>query len=1061
MSALTLPELKRVREDAKKSVALQQSAVRVRVVVHMGTCGIAAGAKKVLSAFRSEVETGALPDVQIVTTGCAGLCSAEPMATVEVRGSPPVRYVQLAAEQAAEIFHEHVLGGRVVTKLVLDPEIPFFTRQTRVVLRNTGTIDPEKFEDYIARDGYAALEKALVEMTPLGVVEEITAAGLRGRGGAGFPTGTKWRACKAEMSFPKYIVGNCDEGDPGAYMDRSLLESDPHAIVEGISIAAYAIGARKGYIYVRTEYPLAIQRMRIAIEQARAHGLLGPGILGTNFGFDIEIREGSGAFVCGEETALLRSIEGAIPEPRQRPPFPVQSGLWGQPTVINNVETLANVPFIVLHGAEEFSRIGTPTSRGTKIFSLVGKINNAGLIEVPMGLALREIIYGIGGGIPHGKRFKAVQTGGPSGGCIPASLMDLPIDYESLQEAGSIMGSGGMIVMDEDTCVVDVAKFFLQFTNDESCGKCTSCRDGSAALLEVLTRISDGEGRDGDLEFLDELGQAVKDASMCGLGQSLPNPVLSTLRHFRDEYEAHIKYRRCPAVVCRQIISSPCQYLCPLGTDVPAYLALIARRQFREAMDVVRRTNPLPMICGRVCMAHCETKCRASDSGDAISVKALKRFLSDWELAQDSPPAVTPFPRKHDEKIAVIGSGPAGLAGAYWLAGEGYAVTVFEALPVAGGMLAVGIPEYRLPRKLLELEIGAIAQAGVEIRTSARITDIDALLNDGFAAVLIAAGAHKNRRLGLPGDDAQGVVDPIAFLRSVNLKEEVTQLGDRVGIIGGGNTAIDAARTALRLGAKQVTILYRRSRMEMPAAEEEVEAALEEGVTIEYLVSPTRVVTDGGRLRAVELIRTRLGDPDATGRRRPVPIEGSQFVVDLDSLMPAISQDPDLSFIPDSAGIAIAKGVVAADPDTFATTKPGVFACGDAATGPSDVTTAMATARIAAEFTHKYLRGEKAHREYAPVRPSVVVEPLELEENPASVRPDMRRLSVESRSLCFDEVELGLDEAAAVGEARRCLRCDWEPHRARLKKLEADEEATLATPTIPAKRSRKLEVLNV
>ncbi len=1029
-----------------------------------GTGCVAGGAFQLKERLDQEITSQGLGDrVSVVGTGCNGFCGQGPLMVV---APDSTFYGWLKPDDVPRLVKEHLLDGKPVETLMYSSpdtgqpiaslaDIPFFSKQQLIVLRNKGVIDPERIEDYLARNGYAALQKALSTMTNDEVLDEVSRSGLRGRGGGGFPTGTKWRACRAETRIPKYIVGNCDEGDPGAYMDRSLFESDPHSVVEGMTISAYAIGARKGYIYVRTEYPLAIQRMRIAIEQARSHGLLGPGILGTRFGFDIEIREGSGAFVCGEETALLRSIEGAIPEPRQRPPFPVQSGLWGQPTVINNVETLANVPWIVLHGAEEFARIGTATSKGTKIFSLVGKINNTGLIEVPMGLSLREIVYGIGGGIPHGKRFKAVQTGGPSGGCIPASLMDLPIDYESLQDAGSIMGSGGMIVMDEDTCVVDVARFFLQFTNDESCGKCTSCRDGSAALLEVLTRIADGEGREGDLELLDELGQAVKDTSMCGLGQSLPNPVLSTLRHFRDEYEAHIKYRRCPAAVCRQIISSPCQYLCPLGTDVPAYVALIARRQFREALELVRTTNPLPLICGRVCMAHCETKCRARDSGGAISVRELKRFLSDWELAQGTPPSVTPFPRKYSEKVAVIGSGPAGLVAAYWLVREGYAVTVFEALPVAGGMLAVGIPEYRLPRKLLELEIGAIAKAGVEIRTSAPVSDIDALLTDGFTAVLIATGAHKSRRLGLPGEDALGVVDPIVFLRRVNLKEPVPAVGDRVGIIGGGSTAMDAARTALRLGAKQVTILYRRSRVEMPAAEEEVEAALEEGATIEYLVAPSRIVTEGGRLRGVELIRTRLGDPDATGRRRPIPVEGSQFVVELDSLMPAISQDADLSFIPDTCGIAVGKGVVAADPDTFATTRPGVFVCGDAATGSADVTTAMATARIAAEFTHKYLRGEKAHREYAPVRPSVVVEPLEVAEGVASARPTARRLSPETRTYCFDEVELGLDEEAAVGEARRCLRCDWEPHRARLKQLEAEKEET------PAKPARVLEVLNV
>ncbi|MFI5166546.1 MAG: NADH-ubiquinone oxidoreductase-F iron-sulfur binding region domain-containing protein [Thermoanaerobaculales bacterium] len=520
----------------------------------MGTCGLAAGAKSVHDAFCAELAKSGRTDVQIVTTGCAGLCSAEPTSTVEIRGVSPVLYAHLDGAKAAEVFAEHVRDGRVAQQHVLDTEIPFFRKQTPVVLRNAGQINPERIEDYIGRGGYAALEKVVVGMTPSDVVEEITAAGLRGRGGAGFPTGRKWKACAAEARTPRYIVGNCDEGDPGAYMDRSLLESDPHAVVEGMTIAAYAIGAAKGYVYVRSEYPLALRRLGTAIEQARANGLLGPGILGSSFAFEIEIREGSGAFVCGEETSLLRSIEGAIPEPRQRPPFPVQSGLWGQPTVINNVETLANVPVIIVRGAEAYARVGTATGKGTKIFSLVGKITNTGLIEVPMGLTLREIVYDIGGGIPQGRKLKAIQTGGPSGGCIPASLVDLPIDYESLQQAGSIMGSGGMIVLDEDTCVVDIAKYFLQFTNDESCGKCSSCREGSAALLEVLTRITGGAGREGDIEFLEELGAAVKDASMCGLGQTLPNPVLSTLRYFRDEYEAHIRERRCPALACKSLV---------------------------------------------------------------------------------------------------------------------------------------------------------------------------------------------------------------------------------------------------------------------------------------------------------------------------------------------------------------------------------------------------------------------------------------------------------------------------------------------------------------------------
>jgi NADP-reducing hydrogenase subunit HndC len=580
MAVLTVQELDRRREEAVRQVALDGRDLRARVIVHMGTCGSAAGANEVLAAVADELSRARVGGVEIMTTGCAGLCSREPMVTVLVPGDAPTLYGGLTAEDAQRIVADHVVGGRAVEELALGigdvagatadtsekrreavasttplvADLPFFGRQRPIVLRNKGLIDPEIFEHALARDAYAGLAKAITSMTPEEVIDEVRRAGLRGRGGAGFPTAVKWELCRAEEATPKYLIANCDEGDPGAYMDRSLLESDPHAVLEGMALSAYAIGASRGYAYVRTEYPLAIIRLQKAIEQAREHGLLGDDILGSGFCLDVEIREGSGAFVCGEETALIRSIEGRSPEPRQRPPYPVQSGLWGKPTVINNVETLANVPVIITGGADRFAEIGTETSKGTKIFSLVGKIQNSGLIEVPMGTTLREIVEDIGGGIPEGKGFKAVQTGGPSGGCIPASYFDSPVDYESLREAGSIMGSGGMIVMDEDTCMVDVSRYFVQFTNDESCGKCTTCRDGSDALLEVLTRISEGDGRPGDIELLEDLGEVIKDASMCGLGTTLPNPVLSTLRFFRDEYEAHIDEGACPARACKALV---------------------------------------------------------------------------------------------------------------------------------------------------------------------------------------------------------------------------------------------------------------------------------------------------------------------------------------------------------------------------------------------------------------------------------------------------------------------------------------------------------------------------
>jgi NADH-quinone oxidoreductase subunit F len=581
MPTLTIDSLRERVAEARETIAKRSAAFKGTITVHMGTCGIAAGAREIVAAFSSELAKHGAPQVAMRSSGCAGLCSREPMATVTGCGAPTVTYGDLTPARAKRIVEHHVRGGKVVAENAIASgsglsDVPFFAKQVPVVLRNRGVIDPEDFDDCLARDGYGALAHVLGRLGPEQVIEEIRRSGLRGRGGAGFPTGTKWEICRAESKTPKYIIGNCDEGDPGAYMDRSLFESDPHAVLEGMVIAAYAVGASRGYFYIRTEYPLAIARARMAIAQAEEHGFLGPNILGTGFDFNAEIREGSGAFVCGEETSLIHSIEGTSPEPRQRPPYPAQAGLWNCPTVINNVETLATVPAIILRGADWFSKTGTDTSRGTKVFSLVGAIRNTGLIEVPMGITLREIVYDIGGGIQGDRALKAVQTGGPSGGCIPAELIDLTVDYESLTDAGSMMGSGGMIVISEDTCMVDVAKFFVAFTNDESCGKCVTCRDGSDALLEVLKRITEGDGREGDIEFLEELCAAIKEASMCGLGTTLPNPVLSTLRYFRAEYEAHVREKRCPALSCRSLIRyrisaekcngcRVCLKNCPLG----------------------------------------------------------------------------------------------------------------------------------------------------------------------------------------------------------------------------------------------------------------------------------------------------------------------------------------------------------------------------------------------------------------------------------------------------------------------------------------------------------------
>ena len=566
--------------------------VRSHVLICGGTGCTSSGSPALREALTKELEANGLSEeIKVVQTGCFGLCALGPIMIVYPEGT---FYSRVTIDDIPEIVGEHLLKGRIVDRLVYNEQAhgsenedveaslsntAFYKKQKRVALRNCGVINPEKIDEYIAMDGYFALAKVLFEMTPDDVIQTVLDSGLRGRGGGGFPTGRKWMFAKASKSDKKYVVCNADEGDPGAFMDRSVLEGDPHAVLEAMAIAGYAIGADEGYIYVLAEYPIAVKRLQIAIEQAREYGMLGKGIFGTDFNFDIQIRLGAGAFVCGEETALLTSIEGNRGEPRPRPPFPAVKGLFGQPTIINNVETYANICQIILKGADWFASMGTEKSKGTKVFALGGKIKNTGLVEIPMGTTLREIVEEIGGGVPNGKKFKAAQTGGPSGGCIPASLIDTPIDYDNLIAIGSMMGSGGMIIMDEDTCMVDMAKFFLEFTVDESCGKCAPCRIGTVRMLEILNKITSGNGEMEDLDRLEELATYIKSASLCGLGQTAPNPVLSTLRNFRDEYVAHIKDKKCPAGVCKKLLSytidpdkckgcTLCARNCPAGAIV-------------------------------------------------------------------------------------------------------------------------------------------------------------------------------------------------------------------------------------------------------------------------------------------------------------------------------------------------------------------------------------------------------------------------------------------------------------------------------------------------------------
>ena len=588
---------------------------RAHVLVCAGTGCTSSNSTKIMEEMEILLSSNKLDnEVKIVKTGCFGLCAEGPIVVVYPEGA---MYTRVSVDDVKEIVEEHLLKGRIVKRLLAGEKeaediskslegVEFFKRQTRIVLRNCGRINPENIDEYIAFDGYKALEKVLTEMTPEVVIDTMKKSGLRGRGGGGFPTGVKWDFAAKQVSDQKYVCCNADEGDPGAFMDRSVLEGDPHSVIEAMSIAGYAIGATEGFIYVRAEYHIAVKRLQIAIDQAKEYGLLGDNILGTGFKFDLEIRLGAGAFVCGEETALMTSIEGHRGEPRPRPPFPAVKGLWQKPTILNNVETYANVPIIILQGAEWFSSIGTEKSKGTKVFALGGKINNTGLVEVPMGTTLREVVYDIGGGIPNGKKFKAAQTGGPSGGCIPTSHLDTPIDYDNLIALGSMMGSGGLIVMDEDNCMVDIARFFLEFTVEESCGKCPPCRIGTKRMLEILEKITSGKGEAGDIEKLELLAKNIKASALCGLGQTAPNPVLSTLRYFRDEYEAHVYGKKCPAGVCKSMLKytideSKCKS-CGLCTKVCPMNCISGEKKVTYVIDQAKCAK-----CG-ACMEKCPFK---------------------------------------------------------------------------------------------------------------------------------------------------------------------------------------------------------------------------------------------------------------------------------------------------------------------------------------------------------------------------------------------------------------------------------------------------------------------
>jgi NADH-quinone oxidoreductase subunit F len=1014
---------------------------RANVLVCGGTGCTASDSQEVITGLNKEISRRGLEkEVRVVPTGCRGFCAMGPIMVIYPEG---IFYCQVQPRDVQTIVEETLVKGRVVGRLTFKaPEtykelpryqdIPFYSKQVRITLRNCGIIDPEKIEEYIVRGGYEGLSKALFDMTRDEVIQEVKRSGLRGRGGAGFSTGTKWEFTSRAAGDVKYVVCNADEGDPGAFMDRSLLEGDPHSLVEGMTICGYAIGAKEGYIYCRAEYPLAIKRLKVAIAQAEEYGLLGDNILNTDFSFHLNIKEGAGAFVCGEETALLASIEGRRGEPRPRPPFPAVSGLWGKPTNLNNVKSYANVPQIVVNGSNWFNNIGTRRSPGTAIFALTGKVNNTGLVEVPMGITLGEIIFDIGGGIPKEKRFKAVQTGGPLGGCIPAQHLNVEVDFDSLQEVGAVMGSGGMIVVDEDTCMVEFSKFFLNFAQAESCGKCIPCRVGGKRMLEILIRITEGKGKLEDLVTLRTLAKGMETGSLCALGQLTPGPVMSALKYFESEFLTHILDGECPAGSCKSLVRARCTNACPAHVDVPSFISLIAQGKYEEGLDVHRERNPFALVCGRVCPAFCEQKCRRGDIDEPVAIRLAKRHMADHEMEHPWTPPKIEAPK--NKKVAVIGAGPAGLTAALRLAQKGYLVTVFDKLPVVGGMMAVGIPEYRLPRNILAMEIEAIKRAGVEIKLEQEMGKdftVDGLLDqEGYSAVILAIGAHKGRRLGIPGEDLPGVYQGVEFLKQVALGQPPEVRGKRVAVVGGGAVAIDAARTALRLGAKKVHILYRRAQNDMPAWKEEIEAAFREGIQFHFLTNPVGVLGPD-QVTGIECHLQRLGEFDSGGRRRPIPIEATEFevpefILDADLFIAAIGQASDLEGLKKEGKVEVRPDSTIAVGANLMTSREGVFAAGDVTLGPATVIEAVDQGNKAAISADAYLKGQPIERIKFETSYREVPQLYAMEEYADAKRPAVRCLSVEKSVECFEEVEAGFDEHTAREECKRCLRCDTE-----------------------------------
>ncbi|MBU1080702.1 MAG: FAD-dependent oxidoreductase [Spirochaetes bacterium] len=1030
---------------AARGMATVRPAVPA-ISVGLGTCGIGNGADVLFDALKDAAGKG---PALVKKAGCFGFCAEEPLLMLYRPGKPILLFGDAKASKAGK-FVEAATDDKAYERLAKTArakiskwdfrtstaefgtgfpdvpewnELPFFKGQEKLVLRDCGLIDPESIDEYVAVGGYSALAKTL-GMRPDDVIAEVTQAKLRGRGGAGFPTGIKWKMMRQNEAARKFVICNADEGDPGAYMNRNEIESDPHMLIEGMAIGAFAMGASEGIVYVRAEYPLAIERLKKAIADATAAGFLGERIMGGDFSFQINIVSGAGAFVCGEETALIASIEGKAGRSSPRPPFPAQKGYLGMPTNINNVETWCNVPVVIARGAAYFTSIGTEKSPGTKVFSLVGKVKNTGLVELPLGTPLANIVYGMGEGAGAKKRIKAVQTGGPSGGCIPAERFDVKVDYESLAELGAIMGSGGMVVMDQDNCMVDVARYFVGFTSAESCGKCAPCREGLSQMLRILNDFSRGDGGMEDIAELERLARVVRDSSLCGLGQTAANPVLTTLKYFREEYERHIVEKRCEAGTCESLFEALCENSCPLHMNIPGYLALVGDGRIEDAFELTLRDNPLPGSMGRICHFHCQMRCRRDTLDEPVAQGDIHRYLADtmykmgrekdvWSrLVKEKKPAT-------GRKVAIVGAGPAGLAASFYLSRLGHEVTVFDSKPKAGGILRYGIPAYRLPKDVLDKELELWKRLGVKFVFNTVVgkdVAFDALRSQ-YDALIVAVGAQADRGLGVPGEDLAGVHPGYEWLEAFALGK-AAKPGRRALVIGGGNVAIDAARTLFRQDC-EVTVAYRRAKRDMPANDAELAGAEEEGIRMEFMLQPIEIVGEKGRVKAVRFRAMKAGGIDPSGR--PTPVETDRIVdIPCDDVYIAVGEKVDSSFLAADGVKAAKDGRIVVDRLT-GRVGGNVWAIGDAVTGPATAAEAMGLGKRAAKAIDSELMQRDAFGGlFKDFSHSMALPP-----EPSKMRMCRSRLvPPEERRGNFQEIAMGYSGEQALAEASRCLRCD-------------------------------------